>query len=171
VYGGDLQLNLSFVINDGPYVSGSDVLDISLAGSSGHLTITGIIGTPMPPVGSTPIVLLDMDFRATSLLGRKSTDVVDLIEAVGKVNVLLGEDVSAQDLIGTTFMKFFAEGGQVVFPDPPGQDYDPLTDYGYHDVLGRVSGEAGVPEPGSLLVLTAGAAAVLACRRRGRRKV
>ncbi|OPX24392.1 MAG: hypothetical protein B1H04_02115, partial [Planctomycetales bacterium 4484_123] len=32
VYGGDLQLDLSFVINDGPYVSGSDVLDISLAG-------------------------------------------------------------------------------------------------------------------------------------------
>jgi len=164
IYGGDLLLDMAFTLNDGPYVSGGDIMDISLTGSAGKLTITGIIGNPMP-AAVPPMVLLDMDLTATSLLGRANDDVIDLIEGVGKVNILLGEDVSGQGLGGCTFMKFFATTGTLIFPDPPGQAYDPLLDYGYQTLEGRVSGEAGVPEPGAMLLLAAGALAVLRRRR------
>jgi hypothetical protein len=161
-FGGDLELEMEFTVNDGPYDSGTDTLDISLAGNGGRLEITGSIGF-MP---GAPITLLEILFDDTSLLGRADDDVVDLIEGQGLVTTLLGEDVQAEGIVGGAFMKFFAEN--IVFPEPPGETYDPLTDYGYGDVDGRVSGETGeIPEPASMAILGLGGLAML-LRRRGR---
>ena len=167
MFGGDLQLEMQFTAADGPYVNpGGDQFDISLTGTVGKLVITGIIGTPMP--AGAPMTLLDIDFTATSLLGRANTDVVDLIEGRGTVNVLLGEDVRNQNLTGAAFMKFFAPTGTVVFPSPPGDKYNPLEDYDLDEITGRVSGEAGaLPEPATLAVLSIGAVGLI-WKRRGR---
>ena len=158
-FGGDLELEMEFTVNDGPYDSGTDTLDVSLAGNSGRLAIIGSIGAP-----GAPMTLLESLFEDTSLLGRADDDVVDLIEGQGLVTTLLGEDVQAEGIVGGAFMKFFAEN--IVFPEPPGETYDPLTDYGYGDVDGRVSGETGeLPEPASMAILGLGGLAMLLRRR------
>ena len=159
IFGGDLKLDMSFSAADGPYVNpGGDKLDISLTGRQGHLTITGIISSIPPAPATPPITLLDIDFTATSLLGRAGLDVIDLIEGFGKINILLGHDVGKQGLEGVAFMKFFADPGTAIFPDPPGENYDPLVDYTYNAYVGRVSGEAGmgVPEPASAALMLVG---------------
>lgn len=172
IFGGDLELDLEFVANDGPYLSpGGDAMEVSLVGYQGHLKITGIIGTPLP-VG-VPMTLLEIEFHSTSLLARDNCDTIDLIEALGTVTTLLGEDVRGQDIEGVTFMKFFAVDESVdIFPRP-GERYDPLgNDFMPDDfVIGRVSGEAGdgialIPEPATMALLGLGGIGVLLRRRR-----
>ncbi len=179
-FAGNLDLEMYFDLNDGPYVSSTalDGFGVSLVGTAhdllpaGHLTITGWLATQgFPPavlldsgVPAAPdIVLLDIEFSAVTLLARGSSDTADLIEGIGKVNMLLGEDVSQNpEYQGSTFLKFMAPAGTSLFGAPfgplgPRAEYDPLVDYGFNPVTGRISGEAGViPEPATLLLLAVG---------------
>ncbi len=173
-FGGDLQLNMQFDVNDGPYVDAGtgDVFDISLVGNVGSLKITGQIYAPgftplYPAAPSTDIVLLEIDFNAVTLLSRIGEDRIFLIEGKGVLKTLLGHDVSQEPglpEVGVTFFKFFAENPQVpIFTDP---NYQPSDDV-QGQILGRISGEAGaIPEPVSLTLLGLGSLALLRRRRR-----
>ena len=167
-FGGDLVLDLSFDANDGPYTNpGGDKL-LSLTGKDGHLTITGIVGTPLPGAAAVPTTLLDITFYATSLVTHTGgIGVVDLVEASGTINTIFGKQQQSQ-LGGVVFLKFFAtDPFSTVFANPA---YDPLADTAAAARNGRVSGETGwsltfVPEPLSLSVLMLGLPAVLRRRR------
>ena len=174
IFGGDLELEMVFNGADGPYTApGGDQLDISLTGTAdaqtpsvGYLRVTGIIGTPTP--SGNPITLLEIQFDATSLIARAGEDVADLVEGIGTLTQLLGVDVTAQGRTGVVTMKLYADGGAVIFPIPPAENYDPMQDHGLSDLLGRIAGEAGIPEPASLSVLLLGAVAVICTNRRWR---
>lgn len=179
IFGGSLDLNMAFDKTDATANGSTNKFAVSLTGGTGHLTVTGIVGVPpgfTPPDGSTPITLLDIVFDRTSLVGRDAataTDnsVVDLIEAAGTVNTLMGQDVSSQNLTGVTFLKFFAPAGTSVFTGNSGTGnaiYNPLdaTVNGTPAaILGRVSGEAGVgtfiPEPMTMSILALGIPMIL----------
>ena len=172
VFGGDLDLNMSFSVNDGPYVDANtgDRFDISLVGYSGSLTITGRIydqnSQPLYPNPSQDIVLLDIDFDKTTLLARVGDDDIFLVEGMGRVKTLLGYDASAVPGLpemGVTFLTFFSEAPQG--PIFTAADYSPGDDKA-GVVLGRISGEAGVPEPAALGLLCLGALGLLVRRRR-----
>lgn len=166
MFGGDLVLDLSFDANDGPYTNpGGDKL-LSLTGKDGHLTITGIVGTPLPSVA--PTTLLDITFFATSLVSHTGAiGVVDLVEASGTINTIFGQQPQSQQG-GVVFLKFFAtDPFSTVFAN---SSYDPLADTTAQTKAGRVSGETGwslsfVPEPLSLSVLMLGLPAILRRRR------
>lgn len=184
IFGGSLDLSMAFNQTDATANGSANKFAVSLTGGTGHLTVTGIVGVPpgfTPPNGSTLTTLLDITFARTSLVGRDAattTDnsVIDLIEAAGTVNTLMGQDVSSQNLTGVTFLKFFAPAGTSVFKGNSGTGnaiYNPLTatvNGTPASILGRVSGEAGVgtfiPEPMTLSILALGIPMILRRHRR-----
>lgn len=190
--GGDLRLSMEFDTNDGPYVDGSgDRFDINLGGDTGYLTITGrildqvLLTSLYPdPAASPPaddIELLKIEFTAVSLLARVNEDRIFLVEGEGKLKTLLGYDPATVGIpdAGVTFFKFFVEEPDVESPDEQSDwwiftnpDYDPLIDLANaSDVsrfIGHIPGAAAVPEPGTVALLSLGAIAIVAHRRRRR---
>lgn len=175
-FGGSLVMDLAFDDADGPYTSPiGDEMDISLDGAFGHLTITGQLGAPYMPAAAAPVVLLDMSFDLTSLLARADVSEADLIEASGRINTLLGEDVQNLDLDGVVKFSFFADDDLAkifdssTIGDPA--EYRPSMDI--QDVVpGHVAGVTGdgaftIPEPTTLsLVALAAVAGLRRIRRR-----
>ena len=173
-YGGLMVMNLFFKTNDGPYTNGPDTFEVSLNGDTGRLTITGWIATQgfppglQYPAGMWDIVLLDITFDQTSLLAREGTDRIDIVEAKGTVNTLLG--VPALNLVGSVYFRFETDTpGQAIFPVLSPALYNPLVDYGLANIENAwVGGVAGVPEPATMAMLVLGGASLfLAKRRRG----
>ena len=168
-FGGDMDVSLSFSANDGPFNAGGTSYPISLTGAKGSLLMRGILGVPpgfTPPPGSSPEVLLQIDFNKTSLIGRDSTaidgSVIDLVEASGTVRTVGGQNVLSQGLTGVIFFKFMAPAGTTIFQTSNGAAYDPLASTTAKAVTGRASGETGlVPEPVSLSLLLLGLPALL----------
>ena len=181
LFAANMDLDMYFTVNDGPYTNpNNDTFEISLVGNAGHLTITGWIATPgFPPAPLYPspgpgpdIVLLDIDLFQVTLLARDNEDRADLIEGIGRINTLLGVDLSDWEAAeGTTFFKFIAPFASPVFPVVPGALYEPCVDYGWDPLSGRISGEAGagylfVPEPATLGLILSGGVGVFLVRRR-----
>jgi hypothetical protein len=176
-FAGNLDLDMFFVTNDGPYTNPfGDTFAVSLNGTEGSLRITGKIATQgFPPAALYPvpwndITLLDIQFEKVTLLARAGHDTADLIEGIGTVKTLLGVNTNAwaggEELDrGGTFFKFIAPAGTSIFP--VGAMYDPLAPDSQTFIEGRISGEAGefIPEPSTLALLILGA--VFAFRRRG----
>ena len=174
LFGGSLDLDMTFTSNDGPYIdpNTNDRFDISLVGNSGSLTIVGRIHSPLFPFpqlypsvqsGFGDVVLLDIDFSAVSLLARAGTDRIDLVEGMGKINSFMGYDVSGEDMAGVVIFKFFAEN-----PQAPmfGADYQP-TDAVNGSIMGHITGEAGMsPEPATMGLLLLSGLGVLFRRNR-----
>jgi len=181
-YGAKLEIELPFETNDGPYVNpAGDKFDISLNGEGGFLRITGWIGPQGWPaglvypdfIGGAPvdIPLLEIQFTETSLLARENNDTADLIEAVGHVTMLLGQDVNQfpELTMGSTFFKFMLpDTNGTIFPVSAAAPYDPLFDYQLESVYGRISGEAGVgvPEPATMSLLAVGGLMLIKRRRK-----
>lgn len=167
VFGGDLSLNLNFLVNDGPYTSPSgDSFDVSLVGDNGFLRIVGGVFHGFPGVVDVPadVTLLEINFDKTTLLARDGVDRADLIEARGIVTKLMGQDIADQNHIGVLKMAFYGE--EEIFPDFVGGIYDPTDDI-QDTIFGRISGETGlVPEPMTMGILALGLPFVLLRRRR-----
>ena len=181
-FGGNLEMQMTFDLNDGPYVAPSgNEIDISLTNrdsDGGYLEITGQIFSQdllstapiLPPADD---VLLHIDFTQVSLMARVNENRLYLVEGVGTVTKLLGEEVELPD-VGVTFFKFFAEDENQAMFDGSQQDYDPLTHYEDNDpVRGHISGEAGigsvpppVPEPMTFVMLLSGIPFALLSYRR-----
>lgn len=183
-FGGDLELEMFFDRNDGPYIDSKtgDRFDISLVGDMGHLIITGQIYSQgfaplypdpslIPPPPKQDIVLLDIEFEQVTLLARVNEDSIFMIEGYGRINTLLGYAPAQEPGLpdeGVTFFKFFSEMPQgPIFTDP---NYQPTDDYQY-EIMGHISGEAGagvstVPEPVTMVLLGLGGIGVLLRRRR-----
>ena len=177
-FGGDLELDMAFAVNDGPYVDANtgDRFDISLVGTSGSLTITGQIwsqGFLPPPVPIFPaapvpndIVLLSIAFDKVTLLARVNEDRIFKIEGAGKLVTLLGEDPVQLGLpldTGVVAFDFIAENPLgPIFTNPNYSPTDPIP----MSILGDISGHAGVPEPATLALLVLGGVALLVRRRR-----
>jgi len=173
-FGGSLEMQMTFELNDGPYVAPSgDAIDISLTGKDtigDHITITGQIWDPNmlaaapkfpAPPAPQDIVLLDITLEEVSLMARVNEDRLYLVEGKGRVTTLLGEDVSTNPVlpqVGVTFFKFFAEDeGAAMFDESGSTSYNPLEDYGDDVVHGHISGEVGVvPEPMTIVMLLSG---------------
>lgn len=168
-FGGDMDVSLSFNANDGPFTAGGTSFPISLTGTKGSLLMRGILGVPpgfTPPPGSSPEVLLQIDFNKTSLIGRDSTStdgsIIDLVEASGTVRTIAGQNVLDQGLTGVIFFKFMAPAGTTIFQTSDGAAYNPLAATSAKSVTGRASGETGVvPEPVTLSLLLLGLPALL----------
>jgi len=175
IFGGDLELSMTFSHNDGPYVDANtgDVFDISLVGSEGYLMVTGRILDPVSfkllyPDTGVDTVLFVIDFTSVSLLARVNEDRIFLVEGKGDLKTLLGHDVPADPRLpdtGVTFFKFFAENPQSpIFTDAlyqPTDDVEALF-------VGHLAGEVAVPEPGTLALLTLGGVAIVSSRKRRR---
>lgn len=174
-FGGDLKLDMTFAINDGPYADPitGDRFDISLVGTSGSLTITGQIWSqvfppaPLYPAAPVPkdIVLLGIVFDKVTLLARVNEDRIFKIEGVGNLTTLLGEDPQQLGLPfdrGVVAFDFIAKDPLgPIFTNP---NYSPTDDI-TKAILGDISGHAGVPEPATVAVLTIGGVGLLARRR------
>jgi len=173
-FGGLMAMDLFFKTNDGPYTNGPDTFEVSLNGDTGGLNITGWIATQGFPPGfqypgtATDIVLLDITFDKVSLLAREGYDRIDIVEASGTVNTLLGTNVQALKLPGVVYFRFETDKpGQVIFPVLSPALYNPLADYGLANIENAwVGGVAGVPEPATIGFMTLGGLALLARRRR-----
>lgn len=173
-FAGNLALDMYFTANDGPYTNGSDTYATSLTGASGHLRITGWLATQgFPPSvaycggnnlqNPQDMVLLDITFDKVSLLARAGATTADLVEGTGHLNTLLGLDLSSYPQFastGSTFFKFIAPAG--IFP----ASYNPMQDPQLTPLSGRISGEAGVPEPASISLILLGGGLLLRKRRR-----
>jgi hypothetical protein len=175
--GGDLKLDMTFAINDGPYVdpNTNDRFDISLVGTSGSLTITGQIWSQgFPPAAIFPaapvpndIVLLNIVFDKVTLLARVNEDRIFKIEGVGDLKTLLGVDIpqllpAERGVVAFDFIAKNPLGS--IFTNPNYSPTDNLTTF----ILGDINGHAGVPEPATMAMLTLGGAGLfLAKRRRG----
>ena len=179
-FAGNMQLDMFFTGNDGPYTNGPDTFEVSLVGDAGGLKITGWLATqgfppaPLYPAGAPlDITLLEIEFNAVTLLAREGADTADLVEGSGVLKKLLGEDPAAHGLPGeaVVYFKFEAPAGAGIFPVlAPAGKYDPLTDYALSEIVNAdVLGHAGaVPEPASLVLLGTGGALLLTARRRRR---
>ena len=174
-FGGLLEMDLSFNMNDGPYSNpGGDTFQVSLNGDTGGLKITGWIATQGFPPGvqypgaATDITLLDITFDKVSLLAREGNDLIDTVEASGVINTILGEDVSAMNLPGAVYFRFESSTpGQVIFPVLSPSLYDPLFDYSLASVEhGWVGGVVGAPEPATMAMLVLGGAGLFLTKRR-----
>ena len=173
-FGGDLKLDMTFAINDGPYVAPTgDRFDISLVGTSGSLTITGQIwsqGFPFPapiyPAAPVPndIVLLNIIFDKVTLLARTNEDRIFKIEGVGDIMMLLGEPPQIFPVEkGVVAFDFIAKNPLgPIFTKPDYSPTDPITT----TILGDISGHTGVPEPATMAMLTIGGLALVLRRRR-----
>ena len=173
-FGGDLKLDMTFAINDGPYVAPTgDRFDISLVGTSGSLTITGQIwsqGFPFPapiyPAAPVPndIVLLNIIFDKVTLLARTNEDRIFKIEGVGDIMMLLGEPPQIFPVEkGVVAFDFIAKNPfGPIFTKP---DYSPTDDITMA-ILGDISGHTGVPEPATVAMLAIGGLALVLRRRR-----
>jgi len=192
-FGGSLEMQMTFELNDGPYVNppATDALDISLTGSGNEdfLRITGQIFNPnllaaapaFPAPSIQDVTLLEISLEEVSLMARVNENRLYLVEGVGRVTKLLGEEVDGIELpdIGVTFFKFFAEDeNEAMFDGPSQQDYDPLRDYGDDPVVGHISGEAGigsvpppVPEPMTIVMLLSGIPFALLSYRRWKKSL
>jgi hypothetical protein len=173
-FGGMMEMDLFFKTNDGPYTNGPDTFEVSLNGDTGQLTITGWIATQgfppglLFPAAMVDITLLDITFDDTSLLAREGIDRIDIVEAKGTVNTLLGENVQALNLEGSVYFRFETDApGQAIFPVLSPVTYDPLVDYGLADINNAwVGGVAGLPEPATLGLMAIGGLALALRRRR-----
>jgi hypothetical protein len=169
-FGADLKLDMTFAVNDGPYVAPSgDRFDISLVGTSGSLTIHGQIltlgfGTPFPASGDAD--LLKITFDKVTLLARTGEDRIFKIEGAGKLTTLLGEDPVQLGLpldTGVVAFDFIAKNPLgSIFTNP---NYSP-TDLITTTILGDINGHAGVPEPATMAMLAIGGLALVLRRRR-----
>jgi hypothetical protein len=175
-FGGDLKLDMTFAVNDGPYVDPNtgDRFDISLVGTSGSLTITGQIWSQgFPPAAIFPaapvpsdIVLLSIVFDKVTLLARVNEDRIFKIEGSGTPTVLLGETMPQLLPKGAVVAFDFIAKNPLgsIFTNPNYSPTDNLTTF----ILGDINGHAGVPEPATMAMLVLGGAGLfLAKRRRG----
>lgn len=175
LFGANMELDMFFSGSDGPYTNPvGDTFEVSLTGTSGHLTAAGWIATqgfppaPLyPPAVMMDIILLDITLEQVTLLARAGHDTADLVEGIGTINTILGHDPSALGLPtrGTVCFKLMAPMGTSIFPG--GVVYRPDMDLVLSPLSGaRISGETGmVPEPASALLLILG---LCALRRRSR---
>jgi hypothetical protein len=162
IFAGDFVLNVMFTGQDAPYVGPGGVIDVSLTGSGASpgapdLMVFGSIGAPGPV-----ILLWALDLDDVSLYGYSSRRSF-VLEGLGTI---VGGSIAEQNnLIGRPG----AMRGQVDFVDigeGPPPLYDPLRDPGQNHFRVDYSGETGlVPEPASILVITAGIVALLARRK------
>jgi len=177
-FAGNMELDMFFTSNDGPYTNGPDTFQVSLVGNTGGLKITGWLATqgfppaPLYPAGAPlDITLLEIEFDQVTLLAREGADTADLVEGAGTLKTLLGEDPAALGLPtdGVVYFKFEAPTGSSIFPALAPAVYDPMVDYSLATVQNAdILGHTGVPEPASLLLMGAGCAVLLATRRRRR---
>jgi hypothetical protein len=173
-FGGLMAMDLFFKTNDGPYTNpGGDTFEVSLNGNTGHLTITGWIATQgFPPGVQYPalpvdIILLDITFDKVSLLAREGYDRIDIVEASGVVNTLLGTNVQALNLAGAVYFRFETDDpGQVIFPALSPALYNPLADYGLANIENGWVGGVAAPEPATMAMLALGGLALVLRRRR-----
>jgi hypothetical protein len=162
IFGGDFTLNVMFTGQDAPYVGPGGTLDVSLTGTGASagapdLMIFGSIGAPGPPV-----LLWALDLELVSLYGY-SFDQAYVLEGLG---VIVGGTIAHQNnLIGRPG----AMRGHLDFLGTPWIPpmYDPIRDPRQNQFRADYSGETGlVPEPGTMIAIGAGLAALISRRRR-----
>lgn len=169
-FGGDFVLNLAWFNQDAPYVGGPSTIDVSLngfgvseEGGPAPLQIWGRVGSSTAPMQ----LLWAQTVDVASLYGYSANSSF-VMEGLG--TVVAG--VLAQPVLGKTggfrgYVDFWANANQPSAWMPP--LYNPI---GNANVPGtrfvNFSGEVGtvVPEPGTMLALGAGLAAIAARRRR-----
>ena len=178
---GDLDLNMTFDSNDGPYVdtNNGDQFDISLVGKNPQtdfLTITGQIFGQGPmtglaalyPAAPVPndVILLHIELEEVTLLARTGEDHIFKVEGKGTLTTLLGVDISTMQNpleVGVTFFVFNAKSPQApIFINPIYQPSDDVAG----SILGSMNGAAGVPEPATMAMLAIGGLALVLRRRR-----